>query len=107
MKCLYGVKVDGHGCLTCLCFDPCEKFPCQENEWCHVVPTLCDILPCKYTLQCLNKCPPLLCRFYCPRGLMREENGCFRCKCLGDQKPSGDKMELMEFQDDMMNLAER
>lgn len=54
--CEHGYQLDGNGCRTCECLDPCERISCRgEGETCRLVAVDCVDWPCPSVAMCLPK----------------------------------------------------
>lgn len=54
--CLHGFELDGDGCRTCKCVDPCSKISCRgEGETCRLVHVECSNGTCPPVPMCLPK----------------------------------------------------
>jgi hypothetical protein len=87
--CDYGYSMDGDGCQTCTCFNPCEIKKCDEGYECQVQKFVCKKAPCQQSgsakAECVPKCSPMRCKMACKNGFKKDKNGCDICSC----NPSG------------------
>nr|AAS66770.1 cys-rich cocoon protein [Theromyzon rude] len=81
--CQSGFRVDGNGCQSCNCIDPCEEAQCPEGEVCQSLPTPClpPPSPCYNAAVCTKECPKPKC-IPCLSGYLFDENNCQTCECV-------------------------
>ncbi|KAK4885141.1 hypothetical protein RN001_001412 [Aquatica leii] len=81
--CPYGYEVDGYGCQTCECVDPCKNHKCNYDEQCNVqLVSTRDDFSSGYKTICTKICKKLNCPMLkCKYGFEEDCNHCPICKC--------------------------
>lgn len=92
--CPHGHQLDGRGCPTCRCRDPCQELQCRgEGEACRMVRVQCADPPCHAVPMCLPRRENP-----CLSGQPLEQpgpaKGLFLCGPSGDSCPASHKCEL-------------
>ncbi|KAJ1528450.1 hypothetical protein ONE63_006861 [Megalurothrips usitatus] len=96
-ECPHGYQLDGRGCPTCRCRDPCQELQCRgEGEACRMVQVQCADPPCHAVPMCLPR-RENPCLTGQPLESVSSSNaagGLFRCGPSGDSCPASHKCEL-------------
>ncbi|XP_034238725.1 uncharacterized protein LOC117643760 [Thrips palmi] len=92
--CPHGYQLDGRGCPTCRCRDPCQDLQCRgEGEACRMVRVQCADPPCHAVPMCLPR-RENPCLAGQPLQQPGSANGLFLCGPSGEACPASHKCEL-------------